>query len=107
MPTKKINNQKQFLKRLQELYNNNIEISRKKNSDYAGPSDPFANFRACEMIGIPAEQGIIVRLTDKLMRVSNLLKRPTEVSDESILDTLSDLANYAMILRVYLENKNN
>lgn len=99
-------NQKQFLTRIAELYKNNVEISRKKNADYANDADPFQNFRACEVYGISPEKAIIVRMSDKLIRASNLLERPAKVKDESICDTLSDLANYAMILRVFIENKN-
>lgn len=101
----KIPSQKEFIDRLCQLYDNNVDISKNKNSDYAGISDPFANFKACEMLGIPAEEGIIVRMTDKLMRISNLLKRSAKVKDESILDTLSDLANYSMILRMLIESR--
>lgn len=97
--------QKDFLDRMEVLYNQNIEISRRKNSDYAGAADPFLNFRACEIYGISVEQAIIVRMSDKMMRASNLLTREAQVLDESIMDTLSDLANYAMILRMWLEQK--
>lgn len=99
--------QKDFLARLEQLYADNVEISRRKNSDYANDQDPLQNFRVCEALGIPAEIGLIVRMSDKLMRVTNLVKpgRETMVKDESVLDTLSDLANYAMILRILLEQK--
>lgn len=98
-------NQKQFITRLGALYENNVAISKRKNADYAGTTDPFKNFKACELYGISAEKGILVRMSDKMTRISNLLERPAQVVDESILDTLSDLANYAMILRIYLESK--
>lgn len=98
--------QSQFIERLAAHYANAVEISKRKNADYATEADPFANFKACEMIGIPATTGILVRMTDKLMRVSNLLKKgEAQVKDESIGDTLSDLANYAIILRMLIENK--
>ena len=97
--------QKDFLYRLNELYTANVQLSAKKNADYANENDPFQNFRVCEALGIPAEVGLIVRMSDKLMRASNLISREAEVKEESILDTLSDLANYAMILRMYLEQK--
>ncbi len=100
-----IKTQGDFLKRLRELYENNIKISKDKNSDYSNINDPFQNFRGCEMYGIPAEQGIIVRMSDKMSRASNLLTRDAQVKDESILDTLSDLANYSMILRMLIESK--
>jgi len=95
--------QKDFLNRLEKLYKENVEISRRKNADYATDTDPFRNFRVCESIGIPAEVGILVRMTDKISRIRNLLGKKAQVKDETIFDTLSDLANYAMILRIYLE----
>lgn len=97
--------QKDFILRLDELYTNNVQISIKKNADYANENDPFQNFRVCEAMGIPAEVGLIVRMSDKLMRINNLISREAQVKDESILDTCSDLANYAMILRMLIEQR--
>lgn len=100
-------NKTQFLTRLAELYDINVEISNVKNSDYATGDDPFKNFRLCESLGITSvEKGMLVRISDKLSRISNLLDKKGEVKDETINDTLSDLANYAMIMRMYLEQKN-
>lgn len=99
-------NQEQYLKAMEMGFKKNLEITRAKNTDYAYGADAFANFRASEMIGLSVEEGILVRMTDKLMRVSNLIKRSPEVKDESISDTLSDLANYAMIMKVYIEHQN-
>lgn len=99
-------NQRQFLRRIQILYKENLETCRKKNHDYAGSTDPFRNFKACEMYGLTVEEGLIVRMSDKMVRISNLLKSEAKVKDEKITDSLKDLANYAMILSVYLENKN-
>jgi hypothetical protein len=104
-PEKQPFQQKEFLARMAELYAYNVELSRRKNSDYADNEDPFKNFRACEFYGVSAARGIIVRMSDKLTRVANLLDRDAAVRDESILDSLSDLANYSMILRMYLENE--
>lgn len=88
----------EFLHQLQAEYDKCVEISRAKNSDYAQGDDPFANFRACESLGIDAATGIMVRMSDKFSRVANLLKREAQVQDESIEDTLRDVANYAIIL---------
>lgn len=96
--------QEQFFAAMQRSFEENLEISRKKNADYADNDDAFKNFRACELAGISVEQGIIVRMSDKLVRAGNLLTREAKVTDESILDTLSDLANYATILKVYIKN---
>lgn len=98
----------QFLSSLQRLHDEAMEISIRKNNDYAGEGDPFKNFTMCEKIGIcSTEKGILVRMTDKLQRIANLLDKEAQVKDESINDTLSDLANYALILRVYIESKKN
>lgn len=97
--------QKQFLKALEEGYKKNVEISRRKNTDYAGNGDAFKNFRASEAFGVSVPMAIMVRMSDKMARVGNLLKQKGEVKDERIEDTLSDLANYAMILKVFLENE--
>ncbi len=95
-----------FLKRLGEIYNDNLEIAKRKNADYAGTGNPFKNFKLCEELGITSvEQGIMVRITDKVSRISTLLSKEAQVKDESIIDTLSDLANYAIILRIYIENE--
>ena len=94
-----------FLARLQELSDENVQTAIRKNGDYANPEDPFANFRDCEALGVSIERGILVRMSDKMRRVSNLLDKEPLVTDESIADTLSDLANYALILRIYLESK--
>lgn len=83
-----------------------LAISRKKNADYADVGDPFKNFRACEALGVTLEKGIIVRMSDKLVRAANLLERPAQVLDESLEDTLRDLINYSAILIAYLQKKN-
>lgn len=95
-----------FLKRLKELHLNCVDISAAKNADYATDDDPFRNFTASSAFGIKPEVGIVVRMADKLSRVTNLLQRDAKVKDESILDTLSDLSNYALILRIMIEQKN-
>jgi len=84
------------------------ELHKRKNSDYAGSKDPFKNFRQCENLGIcSVEQGILVRMTDKMSRIATLIGENTEakVTDEKLTDTLNDLANYSVILKCYLEAK--
>jgi hypothetical protein len=98
--------QQEFLKRLEAGYQNNVEISRRKNSDYAGDNDAFQNFMASTVVGTSVERGMLVRMMDKIVRVSNLIDREAQVKDEAIADTLSDLANYAMIMKVYIDDKN-
>lgn len=84
-----------------------LEIAEAKNHDYGGKdSNPFANFMAVEHLGaVSAETGITVRMTDKLSRIITLLNKEAKVSDESITDTLIDLANYALILKALIAYK--
>ncbi len=98
--------QPEFLKKLEAGYKENLEISRQKNADYSSGDDAFKNFRASETFGVPVETAILVRMSDKFARIGNLLNKEGEVKTESISDTLKDLANYAMILKVYIDQRN-
>lgn len=82
------------------------EIMKSKNADYSGASeDTFANFNAINIYGIPTEVGFLTRMTDKMARVASFIKRgELMVKDESVTDTLRDLANYSMLLAAYLRS---
>lgn len=82
-----------------------LGIVVQKNGDYAGDSDPFQNFELSAHLGVPVPKAIVVRMSDKLQRIANLLDRDAQVKDESIEDTLLDLANYTYILLAYLSQK--
>lgn len=84
------------------------ELHIRKNAGYAGDSpDPWANFRLSEAIGISPFKGILVRMSDKWIRITNLVKNPNnEKVGESIKDTLFDLAAYALIAIAVLEENN-
>jgi len=85
-----------------------LDISKRKGADYCGAenSDPFANFRQVEILGIcSTEQGFLARMTDKMSRIASLIKQDARVKDESIEDTLGDLANYAILMTAYLKSK--
>jgi hypothetical protein len=86
-------------KRFIEITEEMKDIHARKNAGYAGDSDdPWANFRMAEMFGVSAFQGCLVRMSDKFIRIANLSKNPNnEQVGESIVDTLEDLANYAVI----------
>lgn len=89
------------------FYSKNVEIMKAKNTDYSGGnSDPFGNFKAVEMLGIKPEVGFITRMMDKMMRISSfVIKGDLKVKDESVKDSLADLANYAVLLAAFLESK--
>ena len=71
---------------------------KKKNADYG---DSFA--QSLDKHGLIAA---IVRMDDKMSRVINLNKADEQlVNDESVRDTLMDLANYAIMSVMWLDNK--
>lgn len=85
-----------------------VDTMKKKNADYGGAvPDPFSNFVQVETLGIAtAEQGFLTRMTDKLCRVASFAKNgELQVKDESVSDTLLDLANYSLLMMAYLESK--
>lgn len=82
-----------------------FEIIRKKNSDYATTSDAFSNFSLVEKMGIVStEKGILVRMSDKMARLGNLMGNNSP-KNESIEDTILDIGNYAILLLCYLSKK--
>jgi hypothetical protein len=85
------------------------ELMKRKNSDYAGKrgNEPFANFTRCEAMDIcSTEQGFLVRLTDKMSRLSSFVESGVfEVKDESLEDTIVDIINYAVLFQSYVQSK--
>ena len=78
----------------------------KNDSDCEWDWDNFKNFKLVELLWVTSvEKWILVRLSDKMSRISTLIDKEAKVEDEKIIDTLVDLANYAIILKVYLSQK--
>jgi len=100
-----------FVENHTKLCNDLITITRKKNADYSGASedDPFANFSIVESNNIcSVETGMMVRMSDKMSRISTFVKKGIlQVEDESVEDTLKDLANYALLMACYIKQKKN
>lgn len=71
----------------------------KKNADYSAGDDPFANFRMAEAVRVcQNEGGIMLRLCDKLSRMSSFLKTGEfKVADEKMDDTVFDAINYCIL----------
>lgn len=95
--------------RFYELLWECAKLHEAKNKDYADSvADPLANFRQSEAFNVPAFEGVLVRLSDKWMRLTNIWRKhkrgeEAAVSAETIIDTLKDLANYALIAAVLYE----
>lgn len=85
-----------------------LELMERKNTDYTGPLDAFGNFKDVSKFGVSVEQGIMVRMSDKMNRIATLLylgeNGTAKVADEKITDTLLDLMNYANILLTYIQS---
>ena len=98
---------KQYMEFHQSMCNKMVEITKQKNHDYTGKgNDPFANFRNTKNCGGASPlQGFLVRMNDKIARVSSFVEKGIlKVKDESVEDTLLDLANYAILMRGYIED---
>jgi hypothetical protein len=98
----------EFLKFQKETFDKLLAITKKKNADYAGKGgDAFNNFTRVEALGIATtEQGFVTRMTDKLSRIISFMQNgELQVKDESVEDTLLDLANYCVLMAGYLKSK--
>lgn len=87
-----------------------IDVTKKKNADYSGAGDdPFNNFRhignfvkgrGLDIVAV----GFLTRLTDKFARIGSFIDNgELQVKDESVEDTLLDIANYAALFAGYLK----
>ena len=95
----------EFLRELDQTFTDCLVTAKNKNKDYANSDDPFKNFRMSEQVGVSPARAILVRISDKLSRISNLLDREGAVTDERIEDSLMDMINYSAILKAYLKTK--
>lgn len=71
------------------------EIYKHKNHDYG---DSFGE--TYKKLGIISA---VTRITDKVNRLQSLCTKDQQVKDESIKDTLWDLANYAIMTLIEME----
>lgn len=81
---------------MKEAHDELLSIFEKKNADYGNSFE-----ESLEKHGIIAA---IVRMEDKMGRLNSLTKKGAEqkISDESLVDTLKDLSNYALMTAVWL-----
>lgn len=87
----KIQRHKEICEKLNSVY-------EKKNHDYG---DSFG--KLYEDVGIISA---VTRLYDKMCRLKSLSVKKQEVKDESIVDTLMDMANYAIMSIIEIESEN-
>jgi hypothetical protein len=95
LPEKKLKLNKDHIKQECEVL---ADILIKKNHDYGNSvQDQFNEY------GLTS---ILIRLDDKLKRLKSLQKKEQLVKEESIIDTLTDIAGYAVLGAICLEIKN-
>lgn len=100
MDNTKCNNEAQInenVAKFAKITESMLKIYELKNSDYGNSFD-----ETCNKFGITAA---IVRMYDKLNRISTLSRKDPSVVDESIRDTLLDLANYAIMTILWCDNR--
>lgn len=82
------------------------DVLSKKNSDYTGGRGEFYNFeKSAELVGISPAQAIMIEIAKKVTRLDSLirlLEYGHAPSNESMKDTLLDLAGYAIIAHAHL-----
>jgi hypothetical protein len=82
------------------------DLITKKNSDYGSTEDFLANFRKAERLGFQPSDAISIRISDKFSRLCTLLNDDAKVEDETLRDTLMDMAGYCLIMILALEDEN-
>jgi hypothetical protein len=80
------------------------ELHSRKNHDYAKTDEPLSNFTRSRSLGVEPWRGVLVRMSDKWSRLEQLAAGKTP-KNESMRDTLIDLAVYALIDVLLLEDK--
>lgn len=74
------------------------EIHEAKAHDYTSQGSPLGNFMESERIGVEPFKACFIRLQDKYSRACNLIAGiEAAVRDETLEDTLVDMANYAIL----------
>ena len=104
-------NREELLQHHADVCNQAIEIMKQKNHDYTGNDgeQPFANFERCESMGVcSVEQGFLVRVVDKVSRLSTFTSAgELKVNGESYHDAVLDIINYMILFSGYVSSKEN
>lgn len=85
------------ISKFKEITDSMAKTYEAKNHDYGNSFDQSLN-----EFGLVAS---VVRLGDKMNRIKSLIKKEAQVKNESIEDTLLDMANYAIMTVLWMNNK--
>lgn len=80
------------------------DLHDKKQLDYGHGDDPFANVRSSKDWGVSPWIGALIRLNDKVKRLQAFAQKGS-LANESVEDSLQDLAVYALISLVLYEQQ--
>lgn len=84
-------------KLFKEITDEMLEIYKAKNHDYGD-----SVHKTFETFGLTS---FLVRISDKLNRLTTLTQKQASVKDEKIEDTLLDLANYSILALIELKKQ--
>ena len=102
-------NREGLLKHHDVICNEAKELMKKKNHDYSGKvgDKPFANFERTEAMGIcSTESGVLVRMVDKISRLSTFIDSgELKVDNETYHDAIVDIINYCILLSGIVKEK--
>jgi hypothetical protein len=90
----------------EKIVKNILDLHNIKQADYGRTGDPFANVRASEDFGVDPWIGSAIRMNDKMRRIQ-AAARGQNLKNESIEDSLLDLAVYAIITLVLYREQHN
>jgi hypothetical protein len=100
--------QREYFKAFRQLCLAEVELTNRKNRNYANADNALANFDLIESLTngkVSRELGILVRMSDKLSRVATLLCGQPDLVGEALEDTLQDLGIYSKIEILALREK--
>lgn len=84
-------------KAFKNITNSMLNTYIAKNHDYGNSFD-----QSLDKFGLVAA---VVRIGDKMNRIESLITKEAKVKDESIKDTLLDMANYAIMTTMWMDKK--
>ena len=89
-----MSNKPDRIKQMEQIQTEALQLFKKKNADYG---DAFATYGVV---------GVLVRMGDKISRLSSITKSGiTLVDSESLRDTLLDLHNYSAMAMMLIDEK--
>lgn len=84
------------LSSVSDAYKHLVSVYEAKNSDYGNSFE-----ECCNKFGLVSA---VVMMNDKLNKINSLYDKSSMKVDESLVDTLLDLANYAVMTAVWMNN---